>query len=68
MRVELDNHDRPFRHGLYAQAAVDVGAPDVLAVPRSAVLWPGDQPRVFVEKDAGAYEKRGVTLGRAGDH
>jgi Cu(I)/Ag(I) efflux system membrane fusion protein len=67
VRAEIGNHDRLLRNGLYAQAAVDVGAPDVLAVPRSAVLWPGDQPRVFVEKDAGAYEKRGVNLGRAGD-
>ena len=38
-----------------------------LTIPRSAVLWPGAQPRVYVEQAPGAYEQRNVKLGRAGD-
>ena len=41
--------------------------PETLAVPRSAVLSPGAQPVVYVDKTGGAYEQRRVSLGRAGD-
>lgn len=74
VRVELPNplievNGRPQRallHRVYAEAIVNVESPDVLLVPRTAVLSPDGQPRVYVSKD-GAYEQRPVRLGRAGD-
>jgi Cu(I)/Ag(I) efflux system membrane fusion protein len=75
VRVEIPNpivdlggrRSREFLHRLYAEGAVQVDVPEVLAVPRSAVLSPGAQPVVYVEKGGGTYEQRRVKLGRAGD-
>lgn len=67
VRVEVENPDRSLRHKLYGEAVVSLDAPEVLTVPRQAVLWPGTQPRVFVEKAAGSYQQRNVRLGRVGD-
>lgn len=75
VRVEIKNptsttglhSQHELLHKTYAQANVLAETPDVLTVPRSAVLWPSDVPRVYVEKSPGAYEPRSVKLGRAGD-
>ena len=75
VRVELanplgDESGRPRRslfHRLYAEGLVKIDMPEVLAVPRSAVLSPGSQPIVYVRKPDNAFEQRRVTLGRAGD-
>lgn len=67
VRVEVENPDRSLRHKLYGEAVVSLDAPEVLTVPRQAVLWPGTQPRVFVEKAPGSYQQRNVKLGRVGD-
>ena len=67
VRVEIANPKRELRHKLYAEGTVELGAPDVLAVPRTAVLWPGNDPRVYVEQRPGAYQQRRVILGRPGD-
>lgn len=66
--VERDGHRRrELDHRLYAEAVVEVDAPEVLAVPRGAVLSPDGHPIVYVAKGGGAYERRTVTLGRRGD-
>jgi Cu(I)/Ag(I) efflux system membrane fusion protein len=75
VRVELPNplleengrKRRELYHKLYADAVVDASAPEVLAVPRSAVLSPGTGPVVYVDQGGGAYEQRKVRLGRVGD-
>ncbi len=67
VRVEIDNANRELRHKLYAEGTVEIEAPEVLAVPRTAVIWPGDNPRVYVEQGPGAYQQRRVILGRPGD-
>ena len=75
VRVEIPNsivekegrNVRELYHRLYAEAIVKVDVPDVLAVPRSAVLMPGRQPVIYVDKGGGSYERRRVKLGRAGD-
>ena len=75
VRVELPNPlietngttRRELYHKLYADASVQVEIPEVLTVPRSAVLSPGATPVVYVDKGGGAYEQRKVRLGRAGD-
>jgi Cu(I)/Ag(I) efflux system membrane fusion protein len=67
VRVEIDNPNRELRHNLYAEGTVEIDAPEVLAVPRTAVIWPGDNPRVYVERAPNAYQQRRVILGRPGD-
>ncbi len=75
VRVELPNplveeagsSRRLIRHRVYADGRVRVTTPPVLVVPRSAVLSPGSQAVVYVERSNGAYEQRPVVLGRAGD-
>ena len=74
VRVEIDNAgDRELRHKLYADATVALDAPEVVAVPRTAVLWPGRNPRVYVEQEQRALSaatghsrpRRGRVLGSA---
>ena len=75
VRVELPNPlveeagpaRRLIRHRVFADGQVRVATEPVLTVPRSAVLSPGAQAVVYVERGNGAYEQRAVTLGRAGD-
>jgi Cu(I)/Ag(I) efflux system membrane fusion protein len=75
VRVELANPlvevngrtQRELLHRVYAEGVVNVETPSVLTVPRTAVLSPDGQPRVYVDK-AGAYEQRKVKLGRSGDN
>ena len=67
VRVEIDNPNRELRHKLYAEGTVEIDAPEVVAVPKSAVLWAGENPRVYVDQGDGAYQQRRVILGRPGD-
>jgi Cu(I)/Ag(I) efflux system membrane fusion protein len=75
VRVELPNplaeingvKRRELYHKLFADAVVQVEIPEVLVVPRSAVLSPGAAPVLYVDKGGGAYEQRRLRLGRAGD-
>lgn len=75
VRVELPNpvveengrRRRELYHRLYAEAVVKVDLPSVLTVPRSAVLFPGTQPVVYVDRGGSTYEQRRLRLGRAGD-
>jgi len=75
VRVELPNPTaevngvkrRELFHKLYADAVVQVEIPEVLTVPRSAVLSPGKTSVLYVDKGGGAYEQRRPRLGRAGD-
>lgn len=76
VRVEIQNplveengrKRRELYHKLYAEGVVKVDGPEVLAVPRSAVLSAGAQPVVYIDQGGGAYEQREVKLGRAGDN
>jgi Cu(I)/Ag(I) efflux system membrane fusion protein len=67
VRVVLENPDRRIKNNTFAEAEVEITHPQALTIPRSAVLWPGGTPRVYVEKAPGAYERRNVKLGREGD-
>jgi Cu(I)/Ag(I) efflux system membrane fusion protein len=67
VRVDVTNPKGLLRLNGDGICAVNLQAPEVLAVPRSAVLWPGQEPRVFVETQSGMYERRNVKLGQAGD-
>ena len=75
VRVELENplverdgqKRRELFHRLFADGAVKLEIPEVLAVPRSAVLSPGAQAVAYVDKGGGTYEQRPLKLGRLGD-
>ncbi|MDX1953770.1 MAG: efflux RND transporter periplasmic adaptor subunit [Verrucomicrobiota bacterium] len=75
VRVEIPNpliningrQQRLLFHRSYAEADVQIEQPSALAVPREAVLQPGHSPRIYVEREPGAYEPRLVELGFVGD-
>jgi len=75
VRVTLENpmlrsegeQRRELLHKTYAEGSVKVEVPNVLLVPRSAVLSPGGRPIVYVERGSGLYDQRPVKLGRVGD-
>jgi len=71
VRVELPNPmmdgRRALLHRLYGDATVTLDAPEVLTVPRSAVIQTGPEAVVYVEHDGGAYAREAVKLGRRGD-
>lgn len=58
---------RLLHYGMYAEGRVQAEIQDVLSVPRSAVLMPGDRAFAYVEKAHGVYERRPIQLGRQGD-
>ena len=63
----MENPGRRLKNKSFAEGIIELDAPEVLAIPRSAVLWPGGTPRVFVRREPDAYERREVKLGRSGD-
>jgi Cu(I)/Ag(I) efflux system membrane fusion protein len=71
VRVELANPEvngrRELLHKLYADGAVKVETPDLLTVPRSAVIQTGPDAVAYIDKGNGAYARALVTIGRHGD-
>lgn len=71
VRVELENPlvdgRRLFSHRLYADGVVKLEAPEVLAVPRHAVIQTGPEAVAFVEQGGGGYARHVLKLGRRGD-
>ena len=75
VRAELSNpkvgpsgrEQRLLRLGMSADGFVIAEIPDVLAVPRSAILSPGGRAHAYVEASTGAYTMHELTLGRQGD-
>ena len=67
VRVILDNADRHFRHRQTGYGRVISQSPEVLLVPRSAVLFTRNIPVVYVDQGGHTYETRHVKLGRSGD-
>ena len=71
VRVELENPmidgRRLFSHRLYADGVVQLDAPEVLAIPRTAIIQTGPQAVAFVDQGGGGYARRVIKLGRHGD-
>jgi Cu(I)/Ag(I) efflux system membrane fusion protein len=71
VRVELDNPlvngRRELLHRLYADGMVELEAPAVLTVPRSAVIQTGPEAVVYIDQSGGAYEHTVIKTGRRGD-
>lgn len=66
-RVVLANSDHRFFHRQTATGQVRLEIPDVLTVPRTAVLQHGAEPIVFLEQGDRSYLARRVKPGRVGD-
>jgi Cu(I)/Ag(I) efflux system membrane fusion protein len=68
VRVVLPNGDARLKPGMYATLRI-VGTtrPQVLTVPRAAVLSTGERHVVFVLGSSGALEPREVAIGSAND-
>ena len=71
VRVELENPivegRRLFSHRLYADGVVHLDAPEVVAIPRSAIIQTGPQAVAFVDQGGGGYARRVLKLGRHGE-
>lgn len=75
VRVELPNPSledggrkrRELFHRLYAEGSVKLEVPEVLTVPRTAVLAPGPQALVYLARGDNTFEQRRIRLGRSGD-
>lgn len=71
VRVELDNPvvngRRELLHRLYAEGFVELKAPEVLTVPRSAVIQAGPEAVVYIDQGGGAYAHTPIQIGRRGD-
>lgn len=67
VRVVIPNPGRRLFHRQTASGRVLVTVPDVLQIPRSAVLHTGGSPVVYVDQGGHAYLPVPVKLGRTGD-
>jgi len=71
VRVELENPvvdgRRLFSHRVFADGLVHLEAPEVVALPRTAILQAGPQAVAFVDEGGGGYARRVLKLGRRGD-
>lgn len=55
------------RPGMFADGRIGVVLSNVLAVPKSAIIYPGSSAWVYVERQTRSYERRPIQLGREGD-
>ena len=68
VRIEIANADGLLKPDMYAAVVIAApGSASVVTVPDSAVLDDGATQVVFVERAAGRYQPRHVTIGRHGD-
>jgi len=58
---------KAFFNNLNAESHIATTTPEVLTVPRSAVIARDSNPIVYVEKSVGYYTPKKLTLGRMGD-
>jgi RND family efflux transporter MFP subunit len=66
-RIVLSNRDGSLKPEMYVEVGVHVALGERLVVPQSAVLRTGERQIVFVDRGAGVFEVRLVTLGVASD-
>lgn len=64
VRVDVPNHDRQLRPGMYADVVVEIDAGEGLAIPFDSVLPTGSRMLVFVDKGSGKLEARFIQVGR----
>lgn len=59
--------NKAYFNNLHAESHIVAATPEVLAVPRSAVISRGAGPMVYLEKSLGYYTPKALKLGRIGD-
>lgn len=60
--------DKSLQRNLLTRISATIGKPEAtLAVPRSAIIREGTRNYVFVQKEGGLLERRGIELGRTDD-
>lgn len=64
IRLEADNPDFVLRPDMFVDVELEVRYPASIVVPIEAVVTSGRRQSVFVERSAGVFEPREVTLGR----
>jgi membrane fusion protein, copper/silver efflux system len=63
IRADLPNGDNLLRQNMFVQATIRVKLPEFIVVPSSAVFVSGVKDYVWIQKDAGIFEPRIVTVG-----
>ena len=63
VRMKIENDGHLLRPGMTGTVKLLMHKPDVLSVPRDAVVDTGDEQHVFVVAASGAYEPRAVRTG-----
>jgi len=67
-RIQVANPKMRLRPGMFVQVSLETPVgPEVLALPRSALLDTGKERVVYVAKGNGVFEKRSVEASLAGD-
>src|SRR5262249_34689785 len=67
-RIQVPNAQMRLRPGMFVQVSVETPlGPDMVAIPRSAVLDTGKDKVVYVAKSQGVFEKRSVEASIATD-
>lgn len=64
---ENENQHRELFHRVFAEGSVILTTPEVLTIPRSAVLNPDGSPRVYLDLGEGHYRQKEIRLGKIGD-
>lgn len=68
VRLEFKNDDMNLKPGMYANVAIALPPSSGVVIPREALVDTGEVQYVFVDKGAGKFEPRCVTLGiKAGE-
>ena len=60
-------HGYELNLGTLVEGEVLIKVSDVVAIPRSAILYPGHQAWAYVQTAEGTYERRRLKVGREGD-
>jgi Cu(I)/Ag(I) efflux system membrane fusion protein len=63
VRIVVNNPSGDIRPGMYATVAIHGRSPEVLAVPRAAVIETGKRSIAFVETSPGRFEPRELSVG-----
>lgn len=63
VRIKIENNGHLLRPGMTGTVKLLIQKPDVLSVPRDAVVDTGDVQHVFVVAASGSYEPRAVRTG-----
>lgn len=61
------HHGYELNLGTLVEGEVLIKVSDVVAVPRSAIIYPGHQAWAYVQTAEGTYERRRLKVGREGD-